>query len=295
MAAQQLDLTKPGRIWAIPEFEATTTFHMLVPQGKYTKDAIIANPSIISPADQLMAPFSVPTSGLTKDGKAEFDLKKTNRGKEIMDKIEARMKQGELLGVVRSVIIASAKDGNRNPPKQAVEVLDLDVLPVPTITLTPTDGFITIQNWNAGRKAFKVDLMVAGPLSEVILEITPAKNINTSAGVNGGAKIKIPVKAGQKVAITIPDIIVYTKNTRTVYQDRQYHHYVPGGWRTNNRMNFYNAVYEQESYVGGDFTLRASGTGFFQGVFKTVQLRAETTYGQWLEKNPPPPLGHNVC
>ena len=54
---EDLDLSKPGKFWAIAKNENTLTFHVTLAKPHYTKAALTANPQI-APADELMQPWS---------------------------------------------------------------------------------------------------------------------------------------------------------------------------------------------------------------------------------------------
>ena len=70
---EELDLTKPGKLWAMPEYETDTTIYLVAPKPAYTKDELVKNP-VIAKGDQLMEPFKVAHNQLDKEGRAVLDL-----------------------------------------------------------------------------------------------------------------------------------------------------------------------------------------------------------------------------
>lgn len=207
-AANELDLSAPGKLKAKVENQNTATFHIVVPQAHYTKDALSKNPNI-APADQLMSPFTVPASAVGHDGIATFDLNATGRAKELIAKVDERIKQGKKPDTVRAIVIAHAKQGNCVPPQQLAEVKDLKLIALPTISLTPpasTSGktYITVQQYKAGTKNFALELIVTGPIAEVALTTEPAVHIGATPGGSGQGRLHLPVKEGQKYQISVP-------------------------------------------------------------------------------------------
>jgi len=297
---EELDLTKPGKLWAMPEYETTTTFHYVVPKPEYTKDKLVANPQI-APADEIMDPFVVQHNQLDAQGRAVLDLEKTGRAKAMIGKLEQRMQANQRLDVIRAVILASAADGNHIPDKQAVETIDFNVAAIPTITLLGKTIYVTVQNFKGGTKEFIAELKTTAPLKEVKVSVEPGTNIMASTGQNGNGALVLPVKEGQTITLRIPvkfDSTAEERQVMRIPQPGDYRTYVPGGWRTNmgdNNPDRYMDVQRQEIWKGVSYTLKVTGTGPYEGIVKTVQLRAEDWAAGWLWKNPPRVLGHNVC
>lgn len=297
---EELDLMKPGKLWAMPEYEGTTTFHFVEPKDNYTKDKLVDNPQI-APADQLMAPFAVQHNQLDGQGRAVLDLQGSGRAKEMMGKLEQRIAANKKLDVIRAVIIASAADGNHNPPKNAIETIDFAVANIPTIVLLGKDIYITVQNFKGGRKEFVAELKATNPLKEVKLSVEPACDISVSTGQKGKGSVVLPVKEGQSYTIKCPVAFKTSAEERQqlrLPQPGDYHRYVPGGWRTNmgsNNPDRYYDMQRREVWTGGSWTLKAEGTGPFAGIVKSVQLRAESWGSDWLWKSPPRVFSHNVC
>ena len=87
MALPVLDLTKPGKFWALAENEETSTFHVVVSSKQYSKRKLLDNPTI-NPKDELMTPFSVSHRDTDDNGLAVFDLKESGRATEITRKLQ---------------------------------------------------------------------------------------------------------------------------------------------------------------------------------------------------------------
>lgn len=290
-----LDLTKPGKFWATAENERETIFHLVIPDDRYTPDRLTANPNI-SPADQLMKPWTVSAPDSDKTGgKAELDLGKTGRAKEIIDKLGARFDQGlPALKQVRGIVIVTAAQGNRVPAKQLADVIDLELGPLPAIKLEAARGFVTVQNFKGGWKEFIVNLRVQG-MQEVELKASPGAQIRANPGPKGNGAIKVPVKEGQQIQILIPVPLTQKKQSEQRRVKKRYRHYVPGGWRSRQYGDWTTATFQREVWTGGDITLTARGTGDLAGIKRTVKLRAEAWASAWLCLNPPPVLSHNIC
>ncbi len=207
-AIPELDLSAPGKFKAKVENQNTATFYIVVPQAHYTKDALSKNPNI-APADQLMSPFTVPANAVGHDGVAMFDLNASGRAKELIAKVDERIKAGKKPDTVRAIVIAHAKQGNCVPPQQLAEVKDLKLVALPTISLAPpanTSGktYITVQQYKAGTKNFSVELSVTGPITEVALTTEPATHVKATPGGEGQGRVHVPVKEGTNVQITVP-------------------------------------------------------------------------------------------
>jgi hypothetical protein len=207
-AEPSLDLSAPGKLKAMVENQSTATFYIVVPQAHYTKDALSRNPTIAA-ADQLMSPFTVPANAVGADGSIMLDLNATGRGKELIAKVDERIKAGKKPDMVRAIVIAKAKADNHVPPQQLAEVQDLKLITLPTIALAPpanTAGktFVTVQQHKAGVKNFSVELKVTGPITEVALTTEPAMHIKATPGGEGQGRVHLAVKEGTTYQIAVP-------------------------------------------------------------------------------------------
>lgn len=199
---EELDLTKPGKIWAIPEYESTTTFYMVVPNENNTKAKLIA--SAQPPSDQLMPPFPVAHTALDKDGKAVFDLQKSGRAKNIMDQLEAKLNANQPIHNIRAVIMADMAPGNHQPDKVAVETIDFSVAAFPIITLNGKVVKATAQQVKSGQvREFQAEFRATLPMKEVKVSISPEVDIEVN-GQKGKGSITIPVKEGQAYPVKVP-------------------------------------------------------------------------------------------
>lgn len=284
-----LDLKKPGKFWASADNEAETIFHLVIPGPNYTKDKLTQNPAI-SPGDQLMAPWKVSGPEADTNGnKAELDLAKSGRAKQILDKLTQRFEKGlPALKQVRGVVIVTATNEDKKPPKQLADVVDLELAPIPAIKVEGVRTFVTVQNFKAGQKEFLVKVTAQG-LEQLQL---------TAAGgemIPWGPKHTMAVSDGQTVTVKVKVPFVQRNDREERRVKKRYRHYVPGGWRTKSYGDWTTATFTREVWTGGDITLTASGTGDFAGIKKSVKLRAENWASAWLCRNPPPVLRHNIC
>jgi len=297
---EELDLTKPGKLWAMPEYETDTTIYLVAPKPAYTKDELVKNP-VIAKGDQLMEPFKVAHNQLDKEGRAVLDLEKSGRAKAVIGELEKRIQANQKLDVIRAVFLATAADGNHIPDKQAVETIDFNVAAIPTLTLLGQTVYVTVVNFKGGTKEFVSEVKITAPMKEVKVTVEPGNDISASTGQKGSGTLVLPMKEGQPVSLRIPVKFNMTAEERSVVripEPGHYRSYHPGGWRTNmgaNNPDAYNDVQRQEVWKGQTFTLKVTGTGPYEGIVKSVQLRAEDWAAGWLWKNPPRVFGHNVC
>ncbi len=298
---EELDLTKPGKLWAKAECEKDTIFHLVMPQAGYTKENLSKNPSI-NPRDELMRPWTVPFTGEDKEGMTYCDLDASGRAAEIMNNLAQLYEQGvPRVETVRGVYIATARDGNRVPDNQVAETKDFKLVTIPTVGLKvtgPNDPFIsylTVQLYKTGKKDFKVELHVSGPVTEVQLTTTPASPMKTSLGPSGNGTLVLPIQEGQKCVITIPAPFKQRLEQRTERRRKPYIHYYPGGWRSAGDRDMLQAHMEREVWDGGIITLRAAGTGAYKNIIRSVKLEAVAWGAAWVWKDMPPPFYHNAC
>lgn len=313
MAAEveELDLTKPGKLWAKAENEGMTVFHLVIPQAQYTKNKLTLNPTI-NPMDELMRPLTISKQDAAKDKDdiAWCDLDLSGRAKEIMDKLSERYARGEpRVEKVLGVYIAMAADGNRIPDAQAAEVKEFKLVTIPSISLKP--AFLNLHPNNVqgtccacplkGKKQFELELNVTGDVSEVELTAIPTPSfpdpqITATPGGGGKGKATIKTKEGTKVAITVSadfkvQDVVETKSVPVIY-DRV----VPGGWRTSGgRWDYGPQTGKRSVWTGGFITFRATGTGKYKNLINAVSLKMETFQYGWIATGLPPHFYHNVC
>ena len=289
--SETLDLTAPGTLWAKAVNESTTSFHLVVPKPNYTKDLLSKNPQV-DPKDDLMRPWAVNFRDVGKDGLAACDLATSGRAGEIMAKLAERYDRGEpRVENVRGLYIARAREGNRIPETQVVEVKDFKLLTIPTITLKPGENshprtYVTVQNFKNGVKTFNVEMTVTGPVEQVELTASPAVQI-TAPGGQGNGRVVIPTVEGKKYTIQVA--VPFSMTMQNQHVNHPYVWY--GGWYqpawTEHRQN--------EIWTGGDVALVATGAGPAKGVTKSIKLRAESWASGWLRKTPPVPMRHAHC
>lgn len=310
-----LDLKQPGLFWARAENEDTSTFHLVMPEAKYTKDKLSKNPHI-HPGDQLMSPWRVSYKQLDKQGRAVLNLAASGRVNEIMRKLDERFRKGKPPPKkVRGVVVVTQRAGNKAPPKFLVDVQDLDLKFTALLNLVGVRAFVTVQNFKHGWKEFFCDLSVAGAINSVEVSTTPACSMRVDGGPAGKGKIQVPVKEGPKYRIRIAVPFNVRKDTRKIKVPPPYKTWIQGGWRTQGahanwdpkigawvvpdselhkvpaHMRTHTRTDSREIWTGGDVTIRASG----MGQTKTVKLRAESWSSAWLTGPPPKPFYHNVC
>lgn len=224
---EELDLTKPGKIWATPEYETTTKFYVVVPDDKYTKAKLLADPMkppTIPPTDQLMGVFEVPHAKLDKEGRAVLDLQQSGKAKEIMNKIEERVGKGQQTPLLRVVIIADHAEGNHLPAKFAVETLDFAVASFPIIILTSPKSVLTPEEFRSGTRSLTAEFRATAPMKEVKVSINPKAEFTVN-GQKGNGELVIPVKDGQPNKLEMPitidkkDVVLLTPAEK---QDFQY-------------------------------------------------------------------------
>jgi hypothetical protein len=277
-----LDLTTPGTLWAKVQNEVTTTFHLVLAKPGYTKDALLNNPTV-DPKDDLMKPFAFNFKDVGKDGLAKVDLAGA-RAVEIMSGLGERYERGEArVKAVKALYIARARDGNRIPKAQDVEIKEFELKTIPTITLKPGENvnnqtFVTVPNFKNGVNQFRVELTVTGPVEQIELSTDPAAQITSTIGGKANGKLVIPITEGQKAIITIPVPLVMTnRQTRQDYWDD------------------YTAGYTLEEWRGGDIVLWARGLGAAAGLAKSVKLHAESWASGWLLTTPTYRYRHTHC
>jgi hypothetical protein len=303
----ELDLSKPGKFWAAVENESTTTFHLVLPQAGYTKDALSKNPAI-NPADDLMTPFSVPHTAVAQDGVAILDLAASGRAEEIMAKLADRYDRGGAkVDKVKAVVVVTAKDGNKIPDKQLAEVKDFTLIPIPVIKLKGVTTYVTVQNFKGGMKNFVVQLSVMGPVKEV--ELTTAPGAQISVNGQSGNTVKTAVEEGKQYTVNIAAPFVQRNEQMQQMIERTYIHYgrvtswadygkgggFAGTFNGQSHARYMPQSYSREVWDGGQVTLRATGTGLFSGIRQSVVLTAENWAAAWLAGPPPPPFYHNCC
>lgn len=282
---EELDLLKPGKLYAKSQWESATTFHLVVPQAGYTKNKLTLNPTI-NPMDDLMRPWSVPHAEAEKDKDlmTYCDLDASGRAAEIMKNLTERYERGEKrVDKVLGVYIAAARPGCGGSDPQVAEVKNFKLKAIPTITLKPGENthpqtYVTVPNFKAGVKEFKVELTVMGPIETIELSTDPAGKITAAPGGSGEGKLEIPVEEGKKYVISVPVPLTLTSSqSRTDYWDDYY------------------AGYTLETWAGGNITLWAKAMGAAKGIMRTVKLRAESWASGWLQTTPTVRYRHTHC
>ena len=289
---QEIDLMKPGKLWATAEHQSLVAFHLVMPKADYTKDKM-KDKADIKPEDELMSPFIVAAGDVDGLGVANFDLGESGRAQEVMGKLTEKYEKGEkTLETIRGVVVAFAADGNKVPDKQVVEVVDFKLIAIPVILLKPVVPYITVQNFKGGMKEFKATVEVRGPIKEVEVSAAPGAKITVSTGQSGDGKVTFPVKEGETYTITLP--VAFTKKSDSQQRavPRSYLHWIPGGWRHGEKDM---QSFTREIWEGGFTTLTAAGTGPAAGVVHKLQLKAEAWASDWLAGPPPAPFYHNNC
>ena len=289
---QEIDLMKPGKLWATAEHQSLVAFHLVMPKADYTKDKM-KDKADIKPEDELMSPFIVAAGDVDGLGVANFDLGESGRAQEVMGKLTEKYEKGEkTLEKIRGVVVAFAADGNKVPDKQAVEVIDFKLIAIPVIILKPLEAYVTVQNFKGGKKEFKAQVEVRGPIKEVELSCEPGAMITVSTGQSGEGKVKFPVKEGEVYTVTLPVKFTQKSDSQQRAVPRSYLHWIPGGWR---RGEMSQQTFTREIWEGGFTTRKAAGTGAASGVVHQLQLKAEAWASDWLAGPPPAPFYHNNC
>lgn len=316
-----LDLMKPGKLWASAENEETTTFYLVTPDAKYTKDKLTTNP-VIAPGDQLMKPWSVSAQDADQQqGRAVLDLAASGRAKEILERLNQRFEQGlPPLRTVLGVVVVTAGKQNRIPAKHLADVIEFELGPLPQLRLAPVTDFVTVQNFKAGKRNFEIDV-VTQSLGEVELTTSPDAAIQVAGGPQGRGKVRFRAEDGRKYRVIIPASLDMRQERQQVQVPPSYKRWVPGGWRTPGvratydphsgawvvhpddvhklvvagERRFGTRTDTREIWQGGDVTLTATGTGDLAGIRRSIKLRAESWASAWLKGPPPPPFSHNIC
>ena len=289
---QEIDLMKPGKLWATAEHQTAVVFHLVMPKDNYTKDKMKDKPDIAAD-DELMSPFTVPASGVDPLGVANFDLGDSGRAAEVMGKLTEKYEKGEkTLEKIRGIVVAFADESNKIPDKHVVEVMDFKLIAIPIIILRKVQDYVTVQNFKGGMTVFKAEIEVKGPITEVELSCAPDREMTVSTGQKGKGKLKFPVKEGEKYQVTMP--VNFTKKGESSQRavPRTYIHWIPGGWRRGETSM---QAFTREIWDGGFSTLTAQGTGPAVGVKHTLKMKAESWASDWLAGPPPPPFYHNNC
>jgi hypothetical protein len=289
---QEIDLMKPGKLWATAEHQSALSFHLVMPKDNYTKDKMKDKPDIAA-EDELMSPFTVPASGVDAMGVANFDLGETGRAAEVMGKLTEKYEAGQAtLERIRGVVVAFADESNKIPDKHVVEVMDFKLIAIPVIILRKVVDYVTVQNFKGGMTTFKAEIEVRGPIKEVELSASPDAEMTVSTGQKGKGKLKFPVKEGEKYTVTLPVNFVKKSDSLQRAVPRTYLVWIPGGWRHGETDM---QAFTREIWEGGFSTLTAAGTGPAAGVKHTLKLKAENWASDWLAGPPPPPFYHNNC
>ncbi len=291
----ELDVMKPGKLFARAENEMDTTYHIVLPQAHYTKDALSKNPQI-NAKDQLMQPFTVPFQQADKQGMTTCDLKATGRADQIRKNVRDRIERNEpKIETVRAVVIVTSRKGNQIPDKQLADICDLRLVPVPGILLKGITAYLTVQNFKAGKRDFEVELRVMGDITSVQLSTQPHSPIMAQGKTLQG-QLAVHVKEGEVVKIKIPAQFSMKAESKQTQVERSYVHYVPGGWRTaGGRKEYDTRTDSREIWTGTNVVLRAAGVGHFAHIVETINLTAQSWASDWLAGPPPPPFYHNVC
>jgi hypothetical protein len=295
---QELDLTKPGVLWAKVENEGTTTFYLVTDNATYTEQFLDGNGQV-NPQDLLMKPFAVSFQDAQKDGMAKCDLGK-GRAAEIMANLSERYARGEKrVEKVKALYVAKARDGNKIPASIISKVKPFALKAIPTITLSPGENtndktFVTVNRFKAGVKEFTVEIKVTGPLDEVELKTDPPQDM-TVGGQKGKGKLTIKLQEGgtQTIKVAVPLKAEVKKQTINHPATRWGCH--PSHCPGNYGRDAWTETQEQEFWNAANITLFASGTGGMSGVTKSLKLRAEGWGSAWLSKTPPPGVRHNHC
>jgi hypothetical protein len=296
-AAEELDLTRPGKLYCKAEWERETTFYLVIPQKSYTKNSLTLKPHI-DPKDELMRPWTVSAEQAKKDKEdmAYCDLAESGRAQEIMDTLAQRYERGEpKVETVRGVYLAKAAQGN-DPQPQVAEIKDFKLIPIPGIFLKdtadkpPLQTYVTVPTFKAGVKNFTVELKTTGLVTDVEISCEPACDISVEPG---GAKGK------GKVTAKTDETKKYTISVAVPFTMREEHTTVSHPFTWHGYDCWYRAAYTEtqarEIWTGADVTLRVAGTGKYKNIVKSVRLRAENWASGWLSRTPPPPLRHNHC
>ena len=311
---QELDLTKPGKLWAVAENQENCTFHIVLPSPKYNKASLSKDPTIAA-ADQLMRPFEVSGKDVDGQGRAICDLKTTGRADQIMEAVIKHMKAGNPCPpTVTGVVIANALASNALPAKQLADVIDFKLIAPPQMDLKAVKDYITAQNYKAGDKYFLADLQIDGPMPKCEIKSDPPKPISVDGGPSGTGVVILEPQSGKKYRIKVEAHFSVKKESRSkdVYA---FSRWVPGGWRTGGAQATYDAalgmwimtsgsasgvskstmVEEREIWDGGNVTLTCAGMASQKDIKKSVKFRSEGWASGWLVTKPPRPFSHNVC
>lgn len=311
MADESLDLTSPGQLWANADNYKSVTFHLVDPAAGYDKPRLTANPAV-NPNDDLMKPLTVNYTDVGPDKDCVCDLATGNRAAEIMQKLTERYDRGQpKLEKIRALYIVQAREGNRIPEKLVGEIKDLKLEAIPTLTLKWVINYLTVQNWKNGQKEFHAQLFATGGVEEVELTIKPEVDMKVAdGGPSGKGKITMKVQEGKKYTIVCQAPFRQREESKQELMERQYISYnkpMPwNAWGEQSRgwvaqrsgqssERFLPGKFTREVWDGAILTLRAAGTGKFNGLIRTVPLTAQEWAAAWLLKEPPPPFQHNVC
>jgi len=283
---QVLDLDSPGKLWVNSENEETNTIHIVVPQEKYTKEAMAQNPTV-DPGDQLISPWSASYKDADANGVVTLDLAASGKAKEIKNKLDQLFQGGrDPPKTVKVIVIAAAKDGNRIPPKQVGAVMDLELMHTPEMRFLGKARpnvdpiYVTAAQFNAGTKDF---------LLEITTKNITGISITTSSGqanlwAEGGAKSKtltLSPKDDQPITIHADVLMTMGVETRQIYMPQityAWDRWQPAWWKTEQRNVF----------QGQEYTIDAVGTGGGEPVKKSIKVRAEAwgAMSDWMNPNP---------
>jgi hypothetical protein len=281
-----LDLIRPGKFWAAAENEETTTFHLVIPSAKYTREALTANPTI-HPSHDLMPPFSVSHRDLDDQGRAILDLKASGRANKIVETLDRRFQNGQsAITRARAVVIATARKGNRVPSKQLADTFDFTLPATPRMRVSEVRTYVTVSQFKNGQREFLVDV-TAQTLNEVEVSVSNGASIRVD-GAGAGRTVKVPIPGGRKFRVRIPVPLTVRNESRTTRAGRRWTRYDCWYYPAHNKTS------TREIWTGGDITLKIQGKGGI-AINKSVRLRAESWASGWLNRTPPPRLRHNHC
>ena len=294
MANPVLDLTKPGKLWAAVENEDSSTFHIVLPQAAYTKDALSQNANI-NPADELMTPFSVAHTDAVKAGAAILDLASTGRAAEMIGKLDQRFEQGQAAPkTVKAVVIATARQGNKVPSKQLAEVQEFELAPTPKLKLDGVTTVVSVPQYKGGMKDF-VCQMRCEAIGDVQLSTSTGAQIRVDGGPTGAS---ITLKANDAQLYTIRIAVPFSQHPESRSTSIPWHMISGTPWNGTFIWAWYEGgtrTDTREVWTGGDLSLKAQGTGLSIGIVKSVKLRAESWASEWLQGALPRSYAHGHC
>src|SRR5947209_5516863 len=127
MAEQDLDLLNPGKLWATAEHQKDITFHICFADDASKKENI--KEGEVHPGLDMIQPVTVPYTAVDANGVANLDLDSSGKAMDMLQQLTKYYEGGgENIDLVRAVIVATAREGNKIPEKAVVEVMEMNLV-----------------------------------------------------------------------------------------------------------------------------------------------------------------------